>query len=142
MSKQSILLIDHETNVREVLQICLNKIGGWNVKSVASAKECFEALKLERPDAILLDVLMPETDGLLFTQLLKKNPSTQSIPIVFITAYAHWFSRQQLRELGVAAAIAKPFDPVRLPLDIAVVLGWSVANQKSSGRSTTITAAP
>jgi len=105
MPTKLILLIDDEANVREVVQACLKDLGGWNVLSVASAQEGLKMLSVERPDVILLDVLMPGMDGITFIQQIKDNPLAQAIPVLLLTSKARWFTPRQLQQLGVVDAI-------------------------------------
>jgi len=92
--------------------------------AVGSAQEALNHLATEQPDVILLDVLMPGMDGISFIYRLNKTPLKQAIPIILLSAKARWFTPQQLHQLGIAEAIAKPFDPVMLPHDIVRILGW------------------
>ena len=122
---KSILLIDYEASVREVLQVCLSEIGGWNVIAAASFEEGLASLLTEKLDAIIMDNITPKRDSTKFIQKLKQNPLTQSIPILLITHKASWYSRQHLQDMSVVGAIAKPFDPVSLPVQISQLLGWN-----------------
>lgn len=124
MTTKRILIIDDEEHVREVVQTCLETLGGWNVLSAASGREGLLRAQAEQPDAILLDVMMPEMDGVVFLRQLRSNPVTQDIPVVLLTVMAYGFNPQQLTELGVQGAIAKPFNPVLLTDQIAQALGW------------------
>jgi CheY-like chemotaxis protein len=124
MTTKSILLIDSEVGIREVLSHCLRDFGGWEVIAAASISEGVAKLTVKSPDAIILDVQIPsEANGLQFLQALKRS-SWQYIPVVLITAQAKWLTPQQLQEIGVVGAIAKPFNPISLPLQIANLLGW------------------
>jgi CheY-like chemotaxis protein len=125
MATKSILLIDHEGSVREVLQTCLSDVGGWHVTAIASVREGLEQLPLGRPDAILLETFTSEIDGLLFVEQLKQYSRDQSVPIVLIADRANWFTLQQLHYMGFAGAISKPFDPATLPSHIAELLHWT-----------------
>lgn len=124
MIAKLVLLVDNEANVREVVQACLQDLGGWDVQSVASAQEGLDRAVAVQPDAIVLDVSMLEIDGLAFLQKLRANPVTQLIPVVLLTAKARWFTPHQLQSFGVAGAIAKPFNPILLTNEIANALGW------------------
>jgi CheY-like chemotaxis protein len=124
MTTKLVLLVDNEANVREVVQACLQDLGGWDVQSVASAQEGLDTAVTVQPDAIVLDISMLEIDGLAFLQKLRANPLTQLIPVVLLTAKARWFTAQQLQSFGVAGAIAKPFNPISLTNQIAKALGW------------------
>ncbi|MBE9230026.1 response regulator [Phormidium sp. LEGE 05292] len=123
-SARSILLIDYEASVREVLQVCLSEIGGWNVIAAASFEEGLALLPTQKLDAIIMDNFTGKRDSTRFIQKLKANPLTQSIPILLITHKASWYSRQHLQDMSVVGAIAKPFDPVCLPAKVSQLLGW------------------
>lgn len=123
MSKR-ILIIDDEDDIREVAQLSLEAVGHWQVLTARSAREGLTCAGAERPDAILLDVMMPDMDGPATLQQLRTNPATQSIPIIFLTAKVQSADRRRFAELGVQAVISKPFDPMRLAEQIATALGW------------------
>jgi DNA-binding response OmpR family regulator len=125
MSNKSILLIEQETSLGEVLQICLSEFAGWRVTISASIREGINLCMLISPDAILLDASTSETDALIFIEQLKQHSALQSIPILLITARASWFTTHQLRQMGFAGAITKPFMPSALPAQISRLLGWS-----------------
>ncbi|GAP94577.1 response regulator [Leptolyngbya sp. NIES-2104] len=119
---QSVLLIDDDASIREIVQACLSDLAGWKVKTVASAQEALNWLGSEHPDVILLDILMPGMDAVTFLQRLRASCLTQTIPVILLTVQARWYSPQQLQKLSVIDAIAKPFDPVALPDQIAQAL--------------------
>ncbi|MGB7713071.1 MAG: response regulator [Microcoleus sp.] len=129
MSHKQILLIDHETSVREVLQICLSSFGGWQIISVASIQAGLKKLSIERVDAILLDTPNLETDGINFIQKLKKDPFSASIPVIFVTAKAKSFLSHQLQAFGIAGVLAKPFNAMTLPIQVAGILNWSLGSE-------------
>ncbi len=79
-----------------------------------------------QPDAILLDVMMPDMDGLTTFQKLQENPATQAIPVILLTAKIQTSDRRRYAELGLSAAIAKPFNPLELANQIADSLGWNL----------------
>ena len=83
MTNKTILLIDDEPNLAEVISICLISFKGWNVKVANSGKAGLSLVQTVKPDAILLDVMMPEMDGITVYQALQKNPDTQNIPVIF-----------------------------------------------------------
>lgn len=124
MSTKQVLLIDDEAYVREVVQACLQDVGGWDVLAVASALEGLDKAVAMQPDAIVLDISILEMDGFAFLQQLRANRITQNIPVVLLTAKARWFTPQQLQAFGVAGAIAKPFNPLSLTDEIAQALIW------------------
>ena len=132
MVMKSILIIDHDASVREVIHICLRELAGWQVWSTSSLQAGLSSLSNKRPDALLVDFSTPKMDGLDFIRTLKRSPLTRSIPIVLITIKASWFTPQELKNMGVAGAIAKPFDPISLPGQVAQLLGWHDTDQAVS----------
>jgi CheY-like chemotaxis protein len=125
VNTKRILLIDDQASVREVVQMCLEDIGGWQVLSAASGLMGLALAVSEQPDAIVLDISMPGMSGFIFIEKLRLNPLTQSIPVVLLSAKALWYSPEYLEPLGVMGAIGKPFNPIALPEQIAKALGWT-----------------
>jgi CheY-like chemotaxis protein len=76
------------------------------------------------PDAILLDVMMPDMDGVTLFGLLQNNVATRMIPVIFLTAKVQAIDLSAFADLGVAGVIAKPFDPLQLAQQVADILGW------------------
>ena len=125
MTTKSILLIEHEASIREILHTCLIEFGGWRVSLSSSMQEGVDLCVTTCPDLILLDASTPETDALIFLEQLKQYSKTQSIPILLITARASWFTLSQLHQMGFAGAIAKPFNPSTLSAQVSSLLGWN-----------------
>jgi len=121
-----ILLIDNEPSIQEVAQICLETTAGWEVLTASSGQTGLGLAEKEQPDAILLDVMMPDMDGPTTFRHLQTNPATQGIPVILLTAKIQACDRQRYAELGMKAAISKPFDPLRLAEEIAAILGWEM----------------
>lgn len=129
MTTKTILLIDDEASIRELVQACLSDLAGWEVLTAASAQEGLHRLDRARPDAILLDVLMPGMDVTTFLHKLHENPHTELMPVILLSVRARWFTPQKLQQLGVVNAIAKPFNPVTLHLLIAHALRWDFQSE-------------
>ncbi len=129
MSKR-ILIIDNELHIQEVAQICLETVAGWEVLTAASGKEGLEKAAVEQPDAILLDVMMPDMDGPTTLRQLQANSSTQNIPVIFLTAKVQASDRRRYAEMGIRSVIAKPFDPLKLAAQVSESLGWEGENSK------------
>ena len=128
MSTRSILLIEHETSILEVLHVCLSEFGDWEVILSNSIQEGVSLCMTACPDVILLDASTSERDALIFVEELKQHSISQSIPILLITARASWFTSQQLHQMGFAGAIAKPFNPSTLSAQISHLLDSSRAD--------------
>jgi CheY-like chemotaxis protein len=124
MSPKRILVIDNEEYIREVAQICLETTANWQVLTAGSGQEGIHKAEVDQPDAILLDVMMPDMDGLTTFRHLQTNPITQQIPVILLTAKVQVSDRRRYADLGIKDAIAKPFDPLQLAHQVAIALGW------------------
>lgn len=118
--------MDDENDIREVAQTSLEMVGGWRVLTACSGIEGLAIAESEQPDAILLDVMMPHLDGPGTFRQLQANTATRYIPVIFLTAKVQAADRVCFNDLGITAVIAKPFDPMLLPHQVAEVLGWAL----------------
>ena len=124
MHGKRVLVIDDDDSIREVAQVSLQVIGGWEVLTASSAADGLAIAGSEHPDVILLDVMMPEMDGPATLKQLQSDPATQDIPVLFLTAKTQATERHRLSSLGPRAVLTKPFDPMRLSDDLNAALGW------------------
>jgi CheY-like chemotaxis protein len=124
MIQKKILLVDDETNLVLVIQICLEKLGGWTVITAESGAEGLVKAEMERPDAILLDVMMPDLDGFTVLKRLKANPVTQNIPVILLTAKVQSAHHSEYTQLDIAGVLVKPFNPMELANHVAKLLDW------------------
>lgn len=122
---RTVLIVDDEADIREVAQLSLEINTDWQVIAAGSGQEALQVAASQQPNAILLDVMMPELDGPATWQLLQQNPATKNIPVIFLTAKTQAKEQRRYAELGVNAVISKPFDPVTLADSIAQALGWT-----------------
>jgi CheY-like chemotaxis protein len=119
-----VLVIDDEAAIQEVIQCCLEDIGGWQVWLASSGMEGLELAQQYLPDGILLDVMMPGLDGLATLEKIRAIPSVKSIPVVLLTARVQHRDRLQFAHLDVVGLIVKPFDPVTLVDQVVATFGW------------------
>src|SRR5438105_4266437 len=119
-----ILVVDDEDDIREVAQVSLELVGHWEVVTAANGRDGLEQARTAQPDAILLDVMMPDLDGPATLAQLQADPVTQHIPVLFLTAKAQAAERSHLAQLGAAGILTKPFDPLTLSSEVASVLRW------------------
>ncbi|MEI2577604.1 response regulator [Scytonema sp. PRP1] len=124
MLAKRILVIDDEINLCTVIKVCLEHIGGWQVLIARSASEGLALAATELPDAILLDVMMPDMDGLVLLHALHINPVTQTIPVILLTAKPQPVNLNQSAQLSLVGVIPKPFDPLELADQVAELLEW------------------
>jgi CheY-like chemotaxis protein len=127
MNPFRVLIIDDESDIREVAQLGLELIGGWQVATASGGFEGLAQASADRPDAILLDVMMPDIDGPETLRLLRADSATETVPVVFLTARSQVADVEWLEGLGASGVIPKPFDPVNLADDLTKVLGWRIA---------------
>ena len=125
METKKILVIDDEDDIREVAQVSLEMIGNWAVLTARSGQEGLAKAEVEQPDAILLDVMMPDMDGPTTFQQLQQMPAICHIPVILVTAKVQARDQRRFAGLGVQGMIAKPFDPMTLADQVAEALGWN-----------------
>lgn len=119
-----ILIIDDEDDIRMVAAMSLETVAGWDVIEANSGRQGIEKASSEQPDAILLDVMMPEMDGPTTLLKLKASGNTAHIPVLLLTAKVQGADQRRFAEMGVEAILFKPFDPLTLALQISTALGW------------------
>lgn len=115
MNIKKVLLIDDDPDVRRIGSMSLRKLGGFEVLVANSGAEGLVMAEQQRPDLILLDILMPGLDGLVTIAELKKSPMAKAIPVIFLTATNNPSVPENVRDVGALGIIYKPIDPLRLP---------------------------
>ncbi len=122
---RKILIIDDEDDIREVAALSLETVAGWEVIRASSGAQGVARAAELRPDAILLDVMMPGMDGPSTFRELRRNPATAGIPVLLLTAKVQGADQRRFADLGVEAVLFKPFDPLTLSKQISSALGWN-----------------
>ncbi len=125
MMTKLVLIVDDEEDIREVVRISLEEFAGWQTITATNGVEGLQMAQRQPPDAILLDVSMPDMDGFELCEQLQCHANTRQIPVVVLTAKVLPSDRRRLEELRVAGVITKPFDPLTIWSQIAEILGWS-----------------
>ncbi len=126
---RSVLIIDDEDDIREVAALSLEATAGWKILTASSGSEGIEVAVAHQPDAILMDVMMPGVDGPTTYRIMKENPAISHIPVLLLTAKVQGVDKRRFADLGVAAILFKPFDPLTLAEQIAEALHWSDDDQ-------------
>ena len=121
MAKQSILVIDDEPAIRDMLQIALDA-AGFKVVLAEDAKQAYPIIIDTPPDLILLDWMMPGTTGLELLRRLKRDPLTKNVPIIMLTAKAEEGGKVAGLDSGADDYVSKPFSPRELVARIKAVL--------------------
>lgn len=122
--QRRILIIDDEDDIRQVAALSLETVAGWEVVTASSGADGIRTAQVEKPDAILLDVMMPGMDGPTTFLEMKKNPEIAGIPVILLTAKVQGADQKRFANLGVSAILLKPFDPLTLAQQMSDALGW------------------
>ena len=121
MEARRILVVDDDPDLRRISQITL-QAAGMEVTAAPSGSEALRMLETLRPDAILLDVMMPGMDGPACLERLRGRPETRHIPVVFVTAQTQPHEIARFLSLGALGVIKKPFDPLRFAGEVSSLL--------------------
>ncbi len=121
-TNRRLLLIDDSEDLREIYYATLSAISGLEVLLADSGKAGLAIAQQEHIDVILLDVVMPDIDGEAVLQKLQVNPTTQMIPVIFMTARTHAEDRQHLLNIGGKAVISKACKPQQLAMQVVDLL--------------------
>lgn len=123
ITPRTILVVDDSPLVLELARLALES-AGWRAECHESGTRALSDRATETPDAVLLDVEMPDMDGPATLAGLRADPALHAVPVVFLTGHQDQSKLDQLASHDVRGVLAKPFDVDRLPLDLADVLGW------------------
>jgi len=129
MTTTRVLVVEDEQSIAEVLEYNLEK-EGYEVDLEFRGDTALESIRSNPPDLILLDLMLPGLDGLEVCRLIKRDPSTASIPLVILTAKGEEVDRIVGLELGADDYISKPFSPREVVLRIKAVLRRSEPLEK------------
>lgn len=124
-----ILVVDDEPDVVELIRFNL-KAAGHEVLTAQDGEEALKKAKMYVPSLIVLDVMLPEVDGLEICKLLRRDPATAAVPIIMLTAKASEIDRVLGLELGADDYITKPFSPRELVLRIKNLLRRQQTSQE------------
>lgn len=109
-----ILYVEDDPHIQRIAQLALQKVGGFEVSICSSGQQALVEVPVFMPDLILLDVMLPEMDGLTIQAKLKQNQASVDIPVVFMTARVQADEVQEYQQRGALGVIFKPFDPMML----------------------------
>ncbi|MBM3319774.1 MAG: response regulator [Candidatus Eisenbacteria bacterium] len=110
---KKILVVDDEVYILHILDFSLGA-EGYEVLTAADGEEAVRLARTEKPDLIVLDIMMPKVDGFEACRRLKADPETSPIPVILLTAKGREVDRQVGMEVGADDYIVKPFSPTRL----------------------------
>jgi DNA-binding response OmpR family regulator len=129
-----ILVVDDESEAVELLEFNL-KQAGWQVVTASDGAEALQQVKKTNPDLIVLDLMLPELDGLEVCRMLRRGPDTAKVPIIMLTAKAAEIDRVLGLELGADDYVTKPFSPRELVLRIKKLLERHASGAPDSPRA-------
>lgn len=110
---KKILAVDDERHIVRLVQVNLER-AGYQVVTAFDGKDALEKVEAERPDLVVLDVMMPYMDGFEVLQNLRKNPNTRDLPVIMLTAKAQDADVFRGWQSGVDCYLTKPFNPMEL----------------------------
>jgi phosphoserine phosphatase RsbU/P len=116
-----ILVVDDEADISTILTVTLRR-AGYEVASAADGIEAIEAIHRQAPDLILLDVMMPRSDGLETLKRIRQHPPTAQVPVIMLTARAGLADKMKGFERGADDYVAKPFEPAEIVVRVAALL--------------------
>jgi two-component system OmpR family response regulator len=121
-SVHKVLVAEDDPDIQKVIGMSLRFRGVEEVVLTSDGQECLAIVNRVRPDLILLDVSMPNLDGYQTCRMLKANPETQSIPVIFLTAKVQEHEAEIGMKSGALGYLSKPFDPLTLYEQILAIL--------------------
>jgi two-component system, OmpR family, phosphate regulon response regulator PhoB len=120
-SGKKILIVEDETDVVDLLALNLRK-AGFRISSAADGASGLEKTRVDKPDFVILDLMLPKMSGLEVCKILKSDPITRAIPILMLTAKAEEIDRIVGLEFGADDYVVKPFSPREVVLRIQAIL--------------------
>jgi two-component system phosphate regulon response regulator PhoB len=121
-TKPRILVVDDEPETVELIEFNLRQ-AGFDTASAADGAEALKKARAQLPDLIVLDLMLPEMDGMEVCKILRRDPTTTAVPIIMLTAKAAELDRVLGLELGADDYVTKPFSPRELVLRAKKLLG-------------------
>ena len=130
-AERTVLVVDDDPAMLLLCRANLRE-SGLRVREAASASEALASVRLDRPDLILLDIMMPGVSGWQVAAELLGDRATDEIPIVFLTALSGTKQRLRAYELGAVGYVTKPFDPATLGPTLIAVLNQIERGERSA----------
>jgi two-component system, OmpR family, response regulator len=118
---QRICYVEDDEDIQRIVRMSLERVGKMTVALVSDPTQAIEAINEFKPDLVMLDWMMPVMDGPTLFRQMKLRPDTASLPVVFITAKASQRDLDELKSLGAAGTISKPFSPKDLPEQLRAI---------------------
>ena len=113
--------VEDDEDIQRIVRMSLERVGKMTVAVVTDPTQAIAAMAEFHPDLVMLDWMMPVIDGPTLFKQMKQRPETSALPVVFITARASQPDLDELKLLGAAATISKPFSPRDLPEQLRAI---------------------
>ncbi|MBR4139789.1 MAG: response regulator transcription factor [Lachnospiraceae bacterium] len=120
-----IYIVEDDQNIREIESFAL-KNSGYQIQDFSSAKDFYHALKEKKPDLVILDIMLPDEDGMEILQKLRRNPETKRMPIMMVTAKTTELDRVKGLDMGADDYMSKPFGVMELISRVKALLRRSM----------------
>lgn len=124
MTERTVLIVDDDSDIREIVQFALEMQPGWKVVGEPAGENAVARAIELNPDVILLDNHLEGMDGPATLSALRADDRTKTIPVIFLTGSSRPAEVERLRALGAQGVLAKPFDPLALGAQVAREVGW------------------
>ena len=118
---EKICYVEDDEDIQRIVRMSLERVGKMTVEIVTDPHAAIAAMTAFKPDLVMLDWLMPGMDGPTLYREMKKRPEVAGLPVVFITAKAAQRDLDELKTLGAAGTISKPFSPKDLPEQLRAI---------------------
>lgn len=133
MEIRKILLVDDDHKIRRIVELSLSNIAKWEVLLADCGMKGFELAVEHSPDVIVLDMMMPDIDGIATMRMINQHFGDKQIPIVFLTAKVQRQEMAAYDQMEAAGVISKPFDPMTLADQIqALVQAFELTHESQS----------
>ena len=116
-----ICYVEDDEDIQKIVRMSLERIGKMTVEVVGDPLQAIDAIKAFKPELVMLDWMMPGMDGPTLFRKMKELPEVRELPVAFITAKASQRELDELRALGAAGTISKPFSPRDLPEQLRAI---------------------
>ncbi len=123
---RKVMIVDDEPHMLRVIELSISK-GAYAIVIARNGLEAIELAAREKPDLIVMDVAMPEMDGLTALRHLKAAPETAGIPVIMLTVRGQALTRYLAEDAGAALFLTKPFSPTLLLAETRRILGEAPA---------------
>jgi DNA-binding response OmpR family regulator len=113
LAGRKVLVVDDDRVIQQLLEVNL-ELEGFEVATASDGEQALKRVKEFKPDLVILDIMMPRLDGTEVARRLRDDKATAALPVIFLSAKAQDIDVRRGYDLGVAAYLTKPFDPLEL----------------------------